>query len=207
MEIAGAHSNLAQVVRAQGDYALAASLLERALTIFRRLEAFTFVAWSLNHLGDIARESGDPLHARQLYEEGADMFKDLGDRWGMARSRLDLGHLSCEGGDTVGATASFRMALEMFVQLDHKRGIAKVLEGFARVSVFRRDYLRAITLRGAATFLRHSLGAHARADEHTALEQDLAAAYLDQDPGEANAAWTAGSNMPLDRAIRYALEP
>lgn len=60
---------------------------------------------------------------------------------------------------------------------------------------------------GAAAFLRHSIGAPARVDEHSALERDMAAAYLDQDPGEANAAWTAGWNMPLDRAIRYALEP
>ncbi len=142
MEIAGAQSNLAQVVRAQGDYELAASLIEKSLALFRRLEANTFVAWSLNHLGDIARERGDPQQARQLYEEGADIFEGLEDRWGMARSRLDLGHLCCEGGDTEGATASFRMALEMFAQLDHKRGIAKVLEGFARLSVLERDYLR-----------------------------------------------------------------
>jgi len=50
------------------------------------------------------------------------------------------------------------------------------------------------------------LGAPARQDEKASLERSLELAWQRRDAAEATAIWTAGSKMPLEQAIRCALE-
>ncbi len=92
--VARALSNLANVVKLQGDYAQARSLYEECLSIFTELGDRTGMAWSLNHQGDMARSQGDPAGARALYEQSLATFRELGDRWGIAGSLVDLGNLT-----------------------------------------------------------------------------------------------------------------
>ena len=66
--IARALSNLANVVKLQGDNARALSLYAECLSIFQELGDGTGVAWSINYQGDVARDQGDSAAARILYE-------------------------------------------------------------------------------------------------------------------------------------------
>jgi predicted ATPase len=204
-ETAGALSNLADVVRALGEHMQARSLLEEALSILCKLEDWIGVAWSLNHLGDVARDRGDLAEARRLYQEGADRFRRLGERWGMARSATDLGYLACDQNDSVTAHSLFEEALAIFLELKHKRGIAKVLEGFAYLAAHQHNPERALTLVGAASVLRQTIGAPRRRGEEAKLDAALEAAWKDGGSAAARATWAAGWRMRLEDAIQYAV--
>ena len=205
-ETAGALSNLADVVNAQGDHTQARSLLEEALSILRELGDWIGVAWSLNHLGDVARDRGDLAEARRLYQEGADTFRRLGERWGMARSSTDLGYLACDQDDSATAHSLFEEALAIFLELGHKRGIAKVLEGFAYLAVHQNNPERALTLVGAASSLRQTIGAPRRRGEQAKLDATLEPAWQQSDSAAAKATWVAGWRMRLEDAIQYAVD-
>ena len=203
-ETAGALSNLAGVVRELGEHMQARSLLEEAMSILRKLEDWIGVAWSLNHLGDVARDRGDFGEARRLYQEGANRFRRLGERWGMARSAADLGYLACDQNDSATAHSLFKEALAIFLELKHKRGIAKVLEGFAYLAAHQHNPERALTLVGAASFLRQTIGAPRRRGEEAKLDAALEAAWKN---GGSRARWLAGWKMRLEDAIQYAVDP
>ena len=91
--IARSLSNLASIVKLQGDNAHARHLYAECVAIFRGLDDLAGVAWSMNHQGDVAREQGDSAAARTLYEQGLAIFRELGDRWGIAGTLADLGSL------------------------------------------------------------------------------------------------------------------
>ncbi len=205
-ETAGALSNLALVVNVQSDHTQARSLLEEALSIFRELGNWIGVAWSVNHLGDVARDRGDLAEAGRLYQEGADTFRRLGERWGMARSSTDLGYLACDQDDPATAHSLFEEALRIFLDLGHKRGIAKVLEGFAYVAAHQNNPERALTLTGAASSLRQTIGAPPRPGQQAKLDAALETAWKTGGSVAAKATWVAGWRMRLDEAIQYALD-
>jgi predicted ATPase len=204
--IAAALSNLANVLTMQGDRTLAYSLLEEASSIFRDLGDSNGTAWSLNHLGDVARKRGDLAEALHRYQEAADTFQKMGDMWGLGRSYADLGHLACEQNDCDAARSLFEKALLIFVDLDHKRGASRVLDSFACLAVREGMADRALRLAGAAEGLRQFIGARPRSLEEDNLGELLNQARQSQDPATAEAAWLAGSNMPFEEAIRFALD-
>jgi len=74
--VAPALSNLANVVKLQGDYDRARSLCRDCLAIFRGLGDRTGVAWFLNYEGDVARDQGDSAATQPLYEQGLIIFRD-----------------------------------------------------------------------------------------------------------------------------------
>jgi predicted ATPase len=204
--IAAALSNLADAALLLGDHVEARALLRQADEIFAELNDRDSRAWCGNHLGDVALECGELSEARRLYAAAADRFRELGNVWGMARSACDLGHLECEEGDFAAARRCFRGALTSFCELDHKRGIATALEALARLAVGEADPARALTIAGAAAALRHGTGAVARGEQDRKLESTLDRAVAECDPALARLAWTRGWRMPLDEAIRFALD-
>jgi predicted ATPase len=203
--IASALSNLAECVTAQGEYALSRSLLEEALSTFREIGNASGVGWSLNHLGDVAFEKSDFAGASRLYHAGYDVFRGLGDRWGIARSLTDLGRLASEQDDHEDARALLEQALRMFAELGHTRGVASVLEELACAAIREENLEHALTLCAAAEGLRQRIGALKRQAERARLDRILERARRDIDESRCRAVWIQGLRMPLDQAIRYAL--
>jgi tetratricopeptide (TPR) repeat protein len=204
--IASLASNLADVLSAQGDGASARTLMQEALGIFRELGDSSGVGWSFNRLGDIAFHDGDLKEAQRLYEEGAAVFRMIEDQWGMARSYADLGFLACQQVQLQRARLLFVQALETLQTLGHTRGMARVFEGLACLAIETQSPERALTLAGAAAGLREALGSASRPEEELTLQRKLQAAWENLDAAQARALWTLGSSMPLEEAIRYALE-
>ncbi|HKA37890.1 MAG TPA: tetratricopeptide repeat protein, partial [Thermoanaerobaculia bacterium] len=202
--VARALSNLASVARLQGRLAEARSLFEECLSLSRQLGDRTGAAWALNQQGDVAREQGDTAGARRLYEEGLSKFRDAGDRWGIAGSLADLGYLAREQGDLDAADRLYAESLAAFQELDYKRGIAKTLDAFAGSAALRSRAQRALRLAGAASALRHGLGAVLAPAEQARLEKDLEPARASLTNTEGAAAWMEGWSMPLEEAIREA---
>jgi predicted ATPase len=204
--VAAALSNLADASGRLGDHAQARALLAEAAGIFDELDDGNSRAWCYNHLGDIALDCGDFAEAQRLYEEGIERFKRVGNSWGMARSACDLGHLACEERRFDRAREWFRRALTAFCELGHKRGIAGALDGLARLAVHEAEPARAVTIAGAAAGLRHGTGMVKRRDEDRKLERTFEGTAAQCDQALARRAWATGWHMPLDEAIRFALD-
>jgi tetratricopeptide (TPR) repeat protein len=204
--VAGALSNLADVANARADYATARTLLLEALGLFRDLGDSAGCAWSVNRLGDVAYFETNWTEACRLYTEGLEIFRSIGDRWAMARSYTDLGHVACEQGLYEKAQNLFAQSLHTLRDLGNTRGMARVFEGFACLAVQNQSFARALKLAGVAAGLRRTLGAATRPDDDAFLRRRLNPAWKSLDATRARAEWMSGSGMPLEHAIRYALE-
>jgi tetratricopeptide (TPR) repeat protein len=203
--IATALSNFAEFVTRQRECSLARSLFNEALSLFREIGNDDGVGWTLNHLGDVAFDENEFEEASRFYHEGYDVFRRGGNRWGVARSLADLGHLASEQNDQEGARSLFVQALRTFIDLGHTRGVARALEGLACVAVRQGDSDKALILGAAAEGIRQRVGAPRRHTERAKLDRILEPAWRARDQAESNAIWAESLRMPLEEAIRRAL--
>jgi predicted ATPase/DNA-binding winged helix-turn-helix (wHTH) protein len=206
LAIARCLHNLANVVRIRGDYPRARWALCEAADIFEQLGDRTGAAWSINQLGDLARAQDDIVAARGLYQRALSAFRKAGDPWGSARSLTDLAYIHCEQGDHLAARTAFREALEIFAGLGHRRGAARALEGSACLALAQGHAERALKLAAAAAHLRQLISAPLHQAEQSKLDQRLLPAWKSLTEAERNRAWTEGSAMSLEEAIKDSLE-
>jgi predicted ATPase len=197
--------NLANVVKVRGDYARAQWALREAKEIFEELGDRSGAAWSMNQQGDLARAQGDMLAARGLYQRALSVFRNAEDPWGTARSLTDLAYMDCEQGDHAAAHAACREALEIFAALGHRRGIARALEGSACLALAQGHADRALKLVAAATRLRQMIGAPLHQPEQSKLDHTLRPAWNALSEAEGRNAWSAGSEMGMEKAIQFSL--
>ena len=207
LAVARGLSNLANVVKLQGDFSYAGSLYHECLAIFLKLGDQAGYAWALNHQGDVAREQGDSAAARALYEQSLATFRQLDDRWGIGGSLADLGNLAREQQDYIAADLLYRESLGIFQKLEHKRGIARLLESFACSAASQAESERSLRLAGAAAALRQSIGAPLVPAEQAKLEQSLEAARRALPIATGRNAWLEGWVMPIEKAIEESLRP
>jgi len=205
--VARSLSNLANIVKLQGDNAHARSLYAECLSIFRELGDRTGVAWSTNYQGDVARDQGDSAGARMLYEQGLVIFRELDDRWGIAGTLADLGSLARDQGDYPRAHSMYRESIKLFQELDHKRGIARLLECFACAAAVQLEAKRSLRLAAAAAALRQNIGAPLTPAEQTKLEASLHPARQALPDTVGAVAWLEGWGLPMEKAIDEVLLP
>ena len=200
-------SNMANVLNLQGDFEQARSLYGECREIFQELGDRGGVAWSLNYQGDVLRDQCESEQARSLYEQALAIFRELGDRWGIAGTLADLGNLAREQGDYATARTLYGDSIRAFQDLSHKRGIARLLECFACVAAMGQEPERALRLAGAASALRHTIGAPLGIAEQARLEAILLPARSALAHTASAEAWTEGTAMPMEKAIEDALLP
>jgi predicted ATPase len=203
--LARAQSNLASVMKLQGEYARASSLFEECITMFQKAEDDAGVAWTLNYLGDVAREKADFAAARSFCEQSLAAFRKLGDGWGIASTLSDLACLSCDQGNNVESRRLYGESLRMFQELGHKRGIARVLECLAANAAAQSNAVQALHLAGTAAALRQRLGAPIPPNERPRLEKALEFARRTLGIAASTTAWMEGWSMPVEQAVREAL--
>jgi tetratricopeptide (TPR) repeat protein len=205
--VARALSNLANVLKLQGDYERARSLYEECRAIFRGLGDRTGVAWSLNYQGDVARDQGDSAGAQALYEQGLAIFRELGDRWGIAGTLADLGSLAREQRNYPRGNSLYQESIKVFRELEHKRGIARLLECFACSAAAQLHAERSLRLAGAAAALRQNIGAPLTPAEQAKLEASLHMARQALSNTVGVAAWLEGWTLPVEKVVEEVLMP
>jgi tetratricopeptide (TPR) repeat protein len=203
--VARSLSNLANVVKLQGDYGLARSLYEECLSTFRELGDRNGIAWSLNYEGDVAHEQGDDAGASALYEQSLTVFKEIGDKWGIAGCLIDLGNLARDHRDYETARSQYAESMKLFQELGQKRGVARLLDCLACSAALQCKPERALRLAGAAAAMRRILGAPLPLTDQTRLEKTLDLARQSVFPTVAAAAWMDGWTTPADKTIQDAL--
>ena len=205
-DIARALSNLANVTKLRGEYDRASLLYDECLTMFRRAGDTAGVAWTLNYQGDVARERADLVTARAFCEQSLAAFRQLRDGWGIASALSDLAGLSCDQGNDAEARCLYGESIRMFRELGHKRGIARALECLAVSAAAQANAEQSLHLAGAAAALRQRLGAPLGMAEQPRLEKALEFARRRLGSAASLAAWMQGWAMPMEQAVREALD-
>lgn len=205
-DIARALSNLANVTKLQGEYARASMLYDECLTMFGKAGDGAGVAWTLNYQGDVAREKTDLLAARSFCEQSLAAFRELRDGWGIASALSDLASLSCDLGNDAEARRLYGESIRMFQELGHKRGVARALECLAASAAARSNAEQSLHLAGAAAALRQRLGAPLTPTEQPRLEKALEFARRTLGNAAGLTAWMEGWAMPVEQAVREALD-
>ncbi|MFZ1007273.1 MAG: protein kinase [Candidatus Sulfotelmatobacter sp.] len=205
-DIARALSNLANVTKLRGEYTRASSLYDECLTMFRKAGDSAGVAWTLNYQGDVARERADLVAARSFCEQSLAAFRQLRDGWGIASALSDLASLSYDQGNDTEARCLYGESIEMFRELGHKRGIARALECLAVSAAAQSNAEQSLHLAGAAAALRQRLGAPLTPTEQPRLEKALEFARRTLGNAAGLTAWMEGWAMPVEQAVREALD-
>jgi predicted ATPase len=205
-DLARALSNLASVLKLQGEYARASSLYDECLMMFRNAGDGAGIAWTLNYQGDVAREKGDTLAACAFCEQSLEAFRKLRDGWGIASALSDLASLNCDQGNNAEARRLYSESIRMFQELGHQRGIARALECLAVSAAAQSNAGQSLHLAGAAAALRQRLGAPLSLTEQPRLEKALEFARRTLGSAAGLAAWTEGWAMPVEQAVREALD-
>jgi predicted ATPase/DNA-binding winged helix-turn-helix (wHTH) protein len=198
--------NLASAAKSRGQYQRARLALLEALEIFTALGDRSGAAWSLNQQADVALEQGDLTDAQKLYKKALEAFREISDRWGVARSLADLASIDCELGEYAAARSAYRESLEIFRSIEHRRGVARVLEGLACLALSLGDANRALSVAATGAHLRRQIGAPLNPAEQEKLDCRLSRAWEMAGEHKGKQAWAEGTEMSLERAIRYALE-
>ena len=201
---AGVLGNLGFVVQGQGNYARAEELFSEAMDLSRKIGDTLGVVISLNNLGEVSQARGDYARAKEYYEQGLSLDEELGDKLGMVGLINNLASVAHYQGEQHKSAMLYRQSLLLSRDLGHLPGIAECLEGLA-VAEAPLDYNRATRLFGAAMQLREKIGAPVAPNERAEYEREIEALHTQLGP-VFEAAAEAGKALPLDVAIRVAME-
>ena len=190
----------------QRDYARAAALYQKSLTLFRESGERWGIAVVLGNLGSVAWYQGEYARASELFEKSLALFRELGDARNIASVLHDQGSVTLEQGHYDRATARFKESLALLKEQENKSDLAACLEGLARVAGMRGQPVPAARLWGAAEAIRASIGTPLTARERETNEGAVTAARAQLDEAAWQAAWSEGRAMALEQAIAYAAE-
>ncbi|MFW9975291.1 MAG: tetratricopeptide repeat protein [Candidatus Thorarchaeota archaeon] len=108
----------------QGDFTVARTHVEEALSIHQYLDDKHGIAGAYNELGLIASYQGDYAIARQFLEQSLAIKRDLGDAWSIANSINNLGLLAGYQKDYASAYSLHKESLAIYRSLNDKSGVA-----------------------------------------------------------------------------------
>jgi predicted ATPase len=202
--LARAVSNLARIRTLQRKYRDALDLYEKTLSNFTQIGDTAGVAWTLNSVGNVSRELGDLAAARTYFKRSLAAFQDLADNWGIGSALADLAAVSFDEGDNQEAARLYAESARVFRGVGHSRGVARVLECTAISAAARNEPIHALRIAGAAAALRKKIGVPLTSVEERALQSALEFSRRSLDSASSLAAWLAGWEIPLDRAIEEA---
>jgi predicted ATPase/transcriptional regulator with XRE-family HTH domain len=201
---ANALFHLGDAVRGQGDDARAAELFEESLALFRDLDDPAQVIMPLKDLGRMARQQGDLDRAEALLEEALALCRGIGYGWGTAEALLYLGEVARDRGDPRRAAGLFAESLSLYRAQGDMLGIGCCLHELGGVAAARGRPDRAARLTAAAGAVLAASGLRTGPADGVGGEAALAPIRAALGEAAFAAAWEAGRQMPLDRAVAEA---
>jgi predicted ATPase len=200
--LAGALSNLADVVRAGGEFTYAEGLYQEANRLFESVGDRENAVWTLSHRADLCRDQDDLPGARSLYCEALAGFRALGFSPGIASCLHDLADLDAEEGKVALALAQYQQCLRHY-GAENKVDLPRVLESMAELARRNGRPGPALTMFGAAARMRERFHANTsnlplRARQRQTLEGARSAAGA-----EASSFWMKGWNMTLEEVLQW----
>jgi len=198
-------TNLALLALVRGQYADAEPLLAECATLARTLDDASLLAVNLGNLAIVVHARGDGDQAARLSEEALTLARGVGDSVLTSQGLSSRGRAECRDGNLESAEASLVESLTIAGDLTHPDAATQGLEGFAELAVARRAPKRAATILGAAARLREEIGLALSVHEERDHTRVAAAARAALGDAAFDQAWSKGSAMELEDAVRYAL--
>jgi tetratricopeptide (TPR) repeat protein len=126
-----------------GDHAVAITLLEECIGLYREVDNAKGLVLALSHLAGQLLRRGDFEEGLTTGEESVAEARALGDDWTLALALNNLGGLLSDVDDLPHATLVFDEALALRRSLGEKRGLAVTLTAFGSLLLAVRDLARA----------------------------------------------------------------
>jgi ATP/maltotriose-dependent transcriptional regulator MalT len=204
--IANGLVGLGYVAYLEGDLPTARGLLAQSLEMGRKWDLKHSKGWTLTHLGEVADAQGDYQAAQALLEESLAIWHEMDLQSHLAYSLHRTGRVAQHQADLGAARSRFVEGLAMQRDSGNRRGIADCLEGLAAVTGAQQQPERAARLLAAAEALRAATGIPLPPVERPDHDRSVASVRATLGDQAFAAAWTEGRAMPLEHAIRIALE-
>jgi non-specific serine/threonine protein kinase len=198
---------LGDVAVHRGDYGQAAMLFEETVDLCRKLNDDWLLGWSLSSLGFVIRDQGDYERAAALHSESLALFRKVGDKHFTAWALRNLGIVALRLNDHKQAAAFCRDSLTLSREIGDIWLVEQGLAVLAGAGALRRQYEQAALLFAASETLRSSLGRHRSIADQVDFDKRVASTRAGLGDAAFAAAWTQGSNIPLEEAIEAALAP
>jgi predicted ATPase/transcriptional regulator with XRE-family HTH domain/Tfp pilus assembly protein PilF len=199
-------NNLAAVASDLGEYERAVSYSEASIALKRELGDVMGVAVSLFNMAEAARKLGDVERSTALFDEAAAIFRQAGNSAGLAQTLQSLGLARIRQGNLDGAQAALRESLARYREIDNRPGVILCVESLAELATAVGEWRQAARLLGAAAAARSALSAPPAPSDQEELDRTLARIRAAMPAPVFEAAWAAGSALPLDAAATLALE-
>jgi tetratricopeptide (TPR) repeat protein len=203
--VAGALSNLADVLKELRDFIQARDLYREAMRLFQESGDRENVAWCLSHQADLARQRGDDCEAGSLYGEALVHFRDVQLPFGIASCLYDLAGLAAATGDIQESERLYQESLQLYGAEDQP-DLPRVLESLAGIALQRGRPERALSLAGAAAAIRERFCVRTLDSARRAEVEMMVDKAREQAGSPAAAHWMKGWAMNAEEAIAYALQ-
>jgi predicted ATPase/DNA-binding SARP family transcriptional activator len=204
----GAAASLLTLGRAslgEGHRGRARSLFTRAALLAEEPGVTrTTAAMAAFSLGYAALTDGEYAEARNRLGAARSAFSAVEDQYGVARSLAALGAVAVHQGRTTEALAHLRESLRLSRTIGDRDDIAWALE-LAGAALADSRSQQASELLGAAEALRETVGISLEGAELVLHQRAMAAIQGALSPEVAAAHWSAGRDVPLERAVDRAL--
>ena len=179
-----------------GEHDRARPLFERSISLFRQLGDAHGVARGLYGLS-VTRRPGAHVEALAQANEALAILRAVGDRRISAKVLWNLADINAGLGDAEAAAAQFAESLTLFLEFGDRWFCGIVLESAAFLAGATGDAERAVRLLGAADAIWAAIGVPLPAFFRGRHDQALAEAHGRLGEAGCEAAWNAGSRVPL----------
>jgi tetratricopeptide (TPR) repeat protein len=142
----------------QGEYAVAQSLCEASLALWREVGDTKGIAGTLGCLAIIAKDHGDRTTAAALFHESLALWREVGDPTGIAGTLGYLGILAADERDAAAARSFYIESLALRREGRDQWGIAASLNNLGLLALREGDHAAARALLAESLQIRRELG-------------------------------------------------
>ena len=203
--LAYAQTNLALLAVARARYADAEPLLVEGARLARTLGDPNLLVVNLGHLAIVVHARRDPEKAASYFEEALTVARNIPNGFLTSSVLTYKGRAECSDGNLELAEVSLAESLTIAGELKDPVVTVWALERFAELAIPKQAPKRAATIWGAAARLREKIGIPIPLNEEADYERGVATTRVALGEDAFDEAWSEGSAMTLDDAVRYAL--
>lgn len=196
-------NNLGTVYHTQGDLETAKIYYQQSLHFKRIIGDKQAMGYTLCNLGSIAGTQGDYTLEKTLLEESLRLGREIGNQHGIASALHFLGASAIEQKQFEPAVQHLTQALEIFLRLERRISVICILQDFAEIAAFYKQFSHSITLNTASISLLEQTGSTPRANWIEAKKQICQESQLD--PVMLEKLELEGKNLTLLESVAFAL--
>jgi non-specific serine/threonine protein kinase len=204
--VAYALDSLAYLAIEQGEYPEAEARAREAVDLLRARSSREGLCFSLIHLAISLRHQGHWAAAHESYQQSLVIARELGTPWEIGTALREIGLAECDEGHCDLALKHLAEAMTILHGLGDRPGVIESLEGLAALAAATAAPRRAARLWGAADALQQEMGGTRSVNQSIAYEHQVKPVRAVLTAEAFDQAWDEGRAMPLDDAVRYALD-